>query len=71
MKPKLELESQNGAILADSDTISMLFPCGRLQPEELQAKILSWNSQSLSERYEEACHNANESTSFLVFIGVI
>lgn len=63
MKPTLELETLNGAVLADNDVISVLFPCGQLQTEELQAKIVQWNSLSLLERYQEACQNANNGTN--------
>lgn len=58
MKPILELETSNGAVLGDDDVISILFSCGQAQVEELQARVLKWNLPSLLERYEEACQNA-------------
>lgn len=55
MKPKLELECKNGAALAEDDYLSILFPNGSLQAEEVLAKVLKWNLPPLIERYKEAC----------------
>uniref|UniRef100_A0A1Y1NAZ6 Tonsoku-like protein n=2 Tax=Photinus pyralis TaxID=7054 RepID=A0A1Y1NAZ6_PHOPY len=55
MKPDLELETKNGAVLADDDFISVLFSAGLSHAEEVEARITKWNLLPLSERYAEAC----------------
>lgn len=55
IKPLLELETKNGAILAEEDLLSMLFPIGTTQAEELNATILKRSLPPLIDRYEEAC----------------
>lgn len=64
MKPSLELETKNGAILAEEDLLSMLFPIGSTQAEELKATILKRSLPPLTERYEEACIQMKSSTSW-------
>lgn len=60
MKPLLELETKNGAVLADDDFVCILFSMGQTQAEEVQAKILKWNTPPIADRYKEACENMNE-----------
>lgn len=69
VKPTLELETSNGAVLEENDSLSVLFPCGQLQAEEIQAKVLGYNTISLLERYEDACHTSKEGIKdfFLVY----
>ncbi|KAK5642065.1 hypothetical protein RI129_008232 [Pyrocoelia pectoralis] len=55
MKPNLELETKNGAVLADDDFISVLFSAGLTLAEEVEARITKWNLLPLVERYVEAC----------------
>ncbi|KAK4876754.1 hypothetical protein RN001_009260 [Aquatica leii] len=55
MKPDLELETKNGAILADEDLISVLFSAGVTHGEEVEARIVKCNVLPLAERYSEAC----------------
>lgn len=55
IKPTLELESQNGAVLAEDDLIIILFPMGTLQAEEVHAKVVKWNVPLLFDRYKEYC----------------
>lgn len=59
MKPTLELETKNGAILADDDLVSILFTTGSTQAEEVQATIVHSNLPSLNERYKDACSHLN------------
>lgn len=51
----MELATRNGAILADEDLVSMLFPLGSTLAEELKATILKKSLPPLLDRYEEAC----------------
>lgn len=67
VKPVLELETKNGAILADDDLVSMLFCGGSNQAEELQAKVIKRNLAPLSDRYEEACVHLNIGNYSVVF----
>lgn len=55
IRPTLELETKNGAILADEDLVSMLFPMGSMHAEELKATILKRTLPPLLDRYDEAC----------------
>lgn len=64
VKPSLELETKNGAILAEEDLVGMLFPTGSVQAEELKATITKKSLPPLIDRYEEACHQANTSMLF-------
>lgn len=57
MMPTLELESNSGAILADDDPLSLLFPMGTTHSEQLRAKIIKWSVPPLVERYREACRD--------------
>ena len=57
MVPTLELETKNGAILADDDPISVLFPMGATQAEEVEARIVKWNVPPLIDRFKEACQD--------------
>lgn len=59
VKPILELETKNGAILADDDLVSMLFSAGSNQAEELQANVIKTKLAPLADRYEEACVHMN------------
>lgn len=60
VKPTLELETSNGAILEESDFLSVLFPYGQLQSDEIRAKIIGYSTVSLLECYEEVCLNSSE-----------
>ncbi|GJQ70821.1 hypothetical protein Trydic_g748 [Trypoxylus dichotomus] len=55
MTPVLELETKNGAVLAEDDNISILFPLGVTLAEEINATIVRWNVPSFTQRYKEAC----------------
>lgn len=55
MKPVLELETKNGAVLAEDDKVGMLFPLGVTSAEEVNATIVKWNVPPLIQRYKEAC----------------
>ncbi|XP_008200216.1 tonsoku-like protein isoform X2 [Tribolium castaneum] len=55
--PTLELETKNGAVLADDDPISLLFPMGGTQAEEVEARIVKSNLPPLIDRYKEACQD--------------
>lgn len=68
IKPSLELETKNGAILAEEDLVSMLFPAGSVQAEELKATITKRSLPPLVDRYEEACHQTNTSTHFEIIL---
>ncbi|KAF2902906.1 hypothetical protein ILUMI_03283 [Ignelater luminosus] len=59
VKPTLELETKNGAILAEDDFLNILFVHGANNVEEVEARIVKWNMPSLSERYEESCASLN------------
>lgn len=64
MKPVIEVETKNGAILCDDDVLSVLFPIGVTQCEELRAKVVKWNVPQLKERYLDACHYFNMGKPF-------
>ncbi|KAF5305638.1 hypothetical protein FQR65_LT07719 [Abscondita terminalis] len=55
MKPELELETKNGAVLADEDLISVLFSAGITHAEEVEARITKCNILPLADRYAEVC----------------
>jgi NF-kappa-B inhibitor-like protein 2 len=57
MIPSLELETKNGAILADDDPISLLFPMGATQAEEVEARVVKWSVPPLIDRYRGACQD--------------
>ncbi|XP_076272195.1 tonsoku-like protein [Rhynchophorus ferrugineus] len=56
MKPTLELETANGAVLADDDLLSLLFPMSSTQAEKVIAKVIEWSLPPLIERYKETCN---------------
>ncbi|KAL1517241.1 hypothetical protein ABEB36_001030 [Hypothenemus hampei] len=70
IKPVLELETTNGAILDDNDSLGLLFPMGHSSAEKIVGKVVEWSLTSLLERYKETCHNmgvdANEELSGLI-----
>ncbi|CAH0548154.1 unnamed protein product [Brassicogethes aeneus] len=55
MRPTLELETKSGAILADDDLLSLLFPMGSMQAEQVEARVLKWSLPPLIDRYRESC----------------
>ncbi|XP_018325905.1 tonsoku-like protein isoform X3 [Agrilus planipennis] len=55
VRPVLDLETKNGAVLAEDDFVSILFPAGNIQSEEIQARIVRWDIPSLVERFRESC----------------
>lgn len=55
--PTLELETRNGAILADDDPVSLLFPMGTSQADEVVARVVKKSLPALIERYKEACQD--------------
>lgn len=55
MKPTLELETKSGAVLADEDLLSLLFPMGAMQAEPVEARVLRWSLPPLIDRYVESC----------------
>lgn len=57
MVPLLELQTKNGALLANDDLLSLLFPMGSYQAEEVEAKIIKWNLMPLLDRYKDACQD--------------
>uniref|UniRef100_A0A0A9Z4Z7 Tonsoku-like protein n=2 Tax=Lygus hesperus TaxID=30085 RepID=A0A0A9Z4Z7_LYGHE len=52
VEPKLRLLTSDGAILLNSDPVSLVLSMG-----ELQGQVLSWNLPSLVGSYEEMCYN--------------
>lgn len=60
IKPTLELETTNGAMLAEDDFVSILFSLNSPKAEEVIAKIISWNIPSILDRYKEACTVLNK-----------
>ncbi|KRT81298.1 Ankyrin repeat-containing protein [Oryctes borbonicus] len=59
MTPVLELETKNGAVLAEDDNVSILFPLGVTLAEEINATVVKWNVPSFIQRYKEACNALN------------
>ncbi|XP_030749323.1 tonsoku-like protein isoform X2 [Sitophilus oryzae] len=57
MKPTLELETVSGAVLADDDLLSLLFPMGSTQAEKVIAKVTEWSLPPLIDRYMDTCHH--------------
>lgn len=57
MVPILELETKNGALLANDDLLSLLFPMGAYQAEEIEARIIKYNIMPLVDRYKDACQD--------------
>lgn len=58
MKPVLELETKNGAVLAEDDYVGLLFPSG-VTLSEVNAIVVKWNVPPLIQRYQEACAAMN------------
>ncbi|KAF6214622.1 hypothetical protein GE061_009365 [Apolygus lucorum] len=54
VEPKLRLLTSDGAILLNSDPVSLVLSMG-----ELQGQVLSWNLPSLVGSYEEICDKNN------------
>ncbi|XP_014248141.1 tonsoku-like protein [Cimex lectularius] len=54
VEPVLRLVTQDGALLVDSDPISLVMNMG-----DLVGNVLSWNLPSLTTIYEETCRNNN------------
>ena len=63
MKPFLELETKQGALLMDEDPVSVLFPPNCTTTEEITARVLKYDSHSLLERYNEACQDTKSGKS--------
>lgn len=68
MKPILELETKNGALLAEDDHVSILFPLGVTQSEEVNAIVVKWNVPPLIERYKEACNVMDIGTLLIIIL---
>ncbi|KAK9510961.1 hypothetical protein O3M35_005628 [Rhynocoris fuscipes] len=54
IEPVLRIETQDGALLVDSDPVSLLLGMG-----ELTGRVQTWKLPPLSTIYQEACLNAN------------
>ncbi|XP_066156831.1 tonsoku-like protein isoform X2 [Euwallacea fornicatus] len=57
MMPVLELETVNGAILNENDSLNLLFPMGSLQAEKVIGTVTQWTLSSVLEKYKEICAN--------------
>ncbi|XP_017786274.1 PREDICTED: tonsoku-like protein isoform X1 [Nicrophorus vespilloides] len=55
IKPVIELETNNGAMLCEDDLISILFPFGVTTSEEVLGKVIKWNIPPIQERYKDSC----------------
>lgn len=54
IEPQLSLSTQDGALLAPDDPVSLL-----LSVSEVHATVISWNLAPITERYKEACSSLN------------
>lgn len=54
IEPILRIETQDGALLVDSDPVALLLGMG-----ELNGRVQSWKLPPLSTIYQEACLSGN------------
>ena len=63
VEPSLRLTTEDGAMLVDSDPVSLI-----LSSNELVGSVQSWKLAPLTTRYKEACQAANTSNSIITSV---